>query len=206
MTHTKTRITLATKITMVRLLGVPVFIVLVMYYLASIRDGALDDHYRIAALALFLGIALTDALDGHLARKRGEITRLGSILDPIADKALMLSGLILLTKPAIADFEPRLPLWFTGLVISRDVFLVAGAFLIRFFAREVHIRPHLTGKLSTVMQVVVIAWVLARGTQSTLFMLVIIAAVFTAASGIIYLRDGLRQLEHGQRRPESNSP
>jgi CDP-diacylglycerol--glycerol-3-phosphate 3-phosphatidyltransferase len=206
MTHTKVKITLATKITMVRLLGVPVFIVLVAYYLASIRAGAINDHYRVAALILFLLIALTDALDGYLARKRGEITRLGSILDPIADKALMLSGLILLTKPAIPDFEPRIPLWFTVLVISRDVFLVAGASLIRFFAREVHIKPHITGKLSTVMQVVVIAWALAKGDQSGLTLLVIMAGFFTASSWAIYLRDGLKQLEHSHSRQDPAPP
>lgn len=194
--RSKSTITLATKITVVRLLGVPVFIVMVMYYLASIRAGAIDDTYRLAALALFMVIALTDALDGYLARRRGEITRLGSILDPIADKALMLSGLILLTKPAIPDFEPRIPLWFTGLVISRDVFLVAGAFLIRFFAHEVHIKPHWTGKLSTLMQVLIIAWVLAQGGQATLNGIILLAGLFTAMSGAIYLRDGLRQLEH----------
>ncbi len=207
--HTRTRITLATKVTMVRLLGVPVFIVLLMYYLDSIRDGQPDDTYRMGALILFLLIAATDALDGYLARKRGEISRLGSILDPIADKALMLSGLILLTKPAIPEFEPRIPIWFSGLVISRDVFLVAGAFLIRYFARDVHIRAHATGKLATVMQVVVIAWVLARGDQMLLTGVIILASLFTAASWAIYLRDGLRQLEHGQHAsapPASRNP
>lgn len=191
---------------MVRLLGVPVFIVLLMYYLDSIRDGQPDDTYRMGALILFLLIAATDALDGYLARKRGEITRLGSILDPIADKALMLSGLILLTKPAIPEFEPRIPIWFSGLVISRDVFLVAGAFLIRYFARDVHIRAHATGKLATVMQVVVIAWVLARGDQMLLTGVIILASFFTAASWAIYLRDGLRQLEHGHHASASPAP
>lgn len=197
MTHTKTKITLATKITMVRLLGVPLFVVLVMYYLAGIREGSPDDGYRMAALVLFILIAATDALDGWLARRRGEVSRLGTILDPIADKALMLSGLILLTKPTIPVFEPRIPLWFTGLVISRDVFLVAGAFLIRFFAREVHSKPHFTGKLSTVMQVVVIIWVLAHGAEEPFVFIVALAGFFTALSWAIYLRDGLRQLEHG---------
>lgn len=197
MNATHTSITLATKITLARLLGVPVFIVLVMYYLASIRAGAIHEGYRIAALVLFVAIAATDALDGYLARSRNEITRLGSILDPLADKALMLSGLILLTKPAIPDFEPQIPLWFTGLVISRDVFLVAGAFLVRFLAREVHIKPHVTGKVSTLLHVVIITWVLARGGQDVLNGLVMLAGLFTATSGVIYLRDGLRQLEHG---------
>jgi len=197
----KARITLATKITMVRLLGVPVFVVLLLYYLAGIREGAAHEIYRLSALILFIVIAATDALDGYLARRRGEITRLGSILDPIADKALMLSSLVLLSQPALAGIDPHIPLWFTALVISRDVFLVAGAFLIRYFARDVRIKPHMTGKLSTVAQVVVIAWVLALASPDWFFIPVAAAALFTAASWGIYLVDGLRQLEHSHRNP-----
>ncbi|HMO03976.1 MAG TPA: CDP-alcohol phosphatidyltransferase family protein [Kiritimatiellia bacterium] len=192
-------ITLATRITILRLLGVPVFVVLVMYYLASLRAGAPQELYRQAALALFITVAATDALDGYLARKRGEISRLGSILDPIADKALMLSGLILLTKPSLPQLAPHIPLWFTGLVISRDVFLIAGALLIHAFAREVHVKPHLTGKIATVLHVVVIAWVLAQAAAGWFPWVVGLAAAFTAASWGIYLVAGLRQLEQAHR-------
>ncbi len=192
-------ITLATKITILRLLGVPVFVVLVMYYLASLRAGAPQEGYRQAALALFITVAATDALDGYLARKRGEVSRLGSILDPIADKALMLSGLILLTKPSLPQLAPHIPLWFTGLVISRDVFLIAGALLIHAFARDVHVKPHLTGKIATVLHVVVIAWVLAQAASGWFPWVVGLAAAFTAASWGIYLVAGLRQLEQAHR-------
>ena len=195
----KVHITLATKITILRILGVPVFAILVIYYLASIRDGNPVEAYRRAALFLFLLVALTDALDGYLARRRGEVSRLGSILDPIADKALMLSGLILLTKPTLPQFEPHIPLWFTGLVISRDVFLVVGALLIHAFSSQVKINPHVTGKIATALQVVVIAWVLAQAAASWFAYAVILACAFTAASWAIYLVDGLRQLELSNR-------
>ncbi|HMP90626.1 MAG TPA: CDP-alcohol phosphatidyltransferase family protein [Kiritimatiellia bacterium] len=195
----KIHITLATKITILRILGVPVFILLVMYYLAGIKSGNVSDSYRIAALILFLLVAVTDALDGYLARKRGEVSRLGSILDPIADKALMLSGLILLTKPSVPEIEPHIPLWFTGLVISRDVFLVAGAFLIHAMASEVKIKPHLTGKIATALQVIVIAWVLAQASPYWFMYVVALAGTFTIASWSIYLVDGLRQLERVNR-------
>jgi len=194
-------ITLATKITIVRLLGVPVFVVLLMYYLAGLRAGQAQESYRQAAFALFSLVAATDALDGYLARRRGEISRLGSILDPLADKALMLSGLILLTKPSLPQLEPHIPLWFTGLVISRDVFLIAGALLIHAYARDVHIKPHLTGKLATVLHVLVIGWVLAQAAPRWFPALVWTAGAFTAMSWAIYLRDGLRQLEHGHATP-----
>lgn len=190
---------MATKITILRILGVPVFVVLLIYYLASIRAGAPEDGYRQAAFILFLLVAGTDALDGYLARRRGEISRLGTILDPIADKALMLSGLILLTKPSVPELVPHIPLWFTGLVISRDVFLVAGSFVIHYFAREVKIKPHLTGKIATALQVIVIAWVLAQAAPAWFFWVVLTAGIFTALSWWRYLIDGLRQLEHGHR-------
>lgn len=196
------KITMATKVTILRILGVPVFVVLVVYYLSSIKLGAPVDAYRKAALALFILVAATDALDGYLARKRGEISRLGTILDPIADKSLMLSGLILLTRPAIPELTPHIPLWFTGLVISRDVFLIAGGLLIHFFAREVTVKPHLTGKIATVLQVVVIAWVLAQAASDWFPWAVGLAGFFTAASWFRYLIDGLRQLEIShQRKP-----
>jgi len=190
-------ITLATKITMLRILGVPFFVVLLVYYLSSIKAGQPVDGYRQAALALFILVAATDALDGYLARRRGEVSRLGTILDPIADKALMLSGLILLTRPSIPQLEPHIPLWFTALVISRDVFLVVGSLVIHYFAREVKIKPHITGKIATVMQVIVIAWVLAQAAPTWFFWAVVIAGLFTGASWWRYLIEGLRQLEHG---------
>jgi len=190
-------ITLATKITILRILGIPVFVVLLMYYLSSIKSGHPVDGYRQAALALFILVAATDALDGYLARRRGEVSRLGSILDPIADKALMLSGLILLTKPSMPQLEPHIPLWFTGLVISRDVFLVVGSLVIHYFAREVKIKPHITGKIATALQVVVIAWVMVQAAPTWFFWAVVVAGLFTGLSWWRYLIDGLQQLEHG---------
>jgi CDP-diacylglycerol--glycerol-3-phosphate 3-phosphatidyltransferase len=195
MSATPPIITLATKITLLRILGVPVFGVLVAYYLSSIRAGVPVEIYRQSALVLFLLVSATDAVDGYLARRRNEISRLGSMLDPLADKALLLSGLILLTKPSLPQLAPHIPLWFTGLVISRDVFLVAGALLIRFYTRDVTIRPHLTGKIATVLQVVVIAWVLAQAAPDWFPVAVITAGFFTACSWGLYLFDGLRQLE-----------
>lgn len=195
----KPRITTATKITMLRLLGVPVFVLMLMYYVSSIRAGAPVEYYRQAALLIFALVAGTDALDGYLARRRGEVSRLGTILDPLADKALMLSGLILLTKPSLPELHPHIPLWFTALVISRDAFLVVGALLIHYFASEVHIKPHVTGKIATALTVVVIAWVLAQAAPRWFNAAVLVTGAFTAASWARYLVDGLRQLEQSHR-------
>src|SRR5262245_49585156 len=143
-------ITLATKITIVRILGVPVFIVLVLYYLRGLSSGHDDTIQRSAALAVFTLVAVTDALDGYLARSRNEVTELGRILDPVADKALLVSGLILLSQPLMQGFQPHIPMWFTAVAISRDVLLIGGYFLIHHFAGEVTLRPRMAGKISTV--------------------------------------------------------
>ncbi len=188
-------ITLATKVTLLRMLGVPVFVVLLVYYLNGLQDGVELASYRIAALWVFIAVAGTDALDGYLARSRNEITPLGRALDPLADKALLLSGLVMLTRPHEPLLTPHLPIWFTSLAISRDVLLVGGYFLIHHFAGRVEVHPRWTGKLATVLQMACIAWVLGKGPERPFQWLIAAAATFTAAAGLQYIVDGFRQAE-----------
>jgi len=192
-------ITLASKVTVVRILGVPVFILLLLDYTLGLGAGNADERYRTAALALFLVIAVTDALDGYLARSRREITRLGSILDPIADKLLLLSSLILLTRPSLPSLQPQFPVAYTLLVISRDAVLVAGAFIINNLTGRVHIRPRLTGKVATFAQMVAITMALAAAPPHPFHLAIWIAGIFTFVSGAQYLYDGILQFEkeHG---------
>lgn len=189
-------VTLATKVTIARILGVPVFILLLTYYIIGLAGGDAREMHRLLALGVFVAVALTDALDGYLARSRNEVTALGRVLDPLADKALLLSGLILLTRPALPALVPHIPIWFTALVISRDVVLVGGYLLVHHFAGHVEVRPRWTGKLATVLQMLTICWVLLQASEAHFLWLVGTAAFFTAVAGLQYLVDGLRQLEH----------
>lgn len=188
-------LTLATRVTLLRILGIPAFIVLVIYYLLGLARGAPEPVYRWWAFGLFAAVAATDALDGYLARSRNEVSTLGRVLDPLADKALLLSGLILLTRPDLADLTPHIPVWFTALVISRDALLVGGYFLVRHLAGAVHVQPRWTGKLATVLQMATILWVLAQGPDRYFPALVGAAGAFTAAAGLHYVVDGRRQIE-----------
>ena len=188
-------ITLATRVTLLRILGVPVFVGFVVYYLASLKTGAPVEAYRHIAAGIFILVAATDALDGYLARKYKEVSRLGTILDPLADKGLLLSGLILLTRPSLPELWPHIPLWFTLLVISRDAVLIAGALLIHYVASEVKVRPHLTGKGATALQMLTILLVLLHANETFFLVVLSLAALLTAISGWIYLRDGALQLE-----------
>lgn len=191
-----TGLTLATKVTLIRLMGVPVFIVLLLYYTLGLAAGTPVELYRRLALGLFIAVAATDALDGYLARSRNEITRLGRFLDPLADKTLLLSALILLTRPNLPQLEPHIPIWFTALVISRDVILAVGYTIVHHFAATATVQPRIAGKIATVLQMALIVWVLMQAPAEHFLWLVGSAAIFTAVAGVQYVLDGVRQLDH----------
>ncbi len=192
-------ITLATRVTLVRIIAIPAFIVLVIYYLLGLKAGTPNPTLRWWAFGIFLAVAASDALDGYLARSRNEVSALGRILDPLADKLLLLSALILLTRPNLPDLTPHLPVWFSALVISRDALLIGGYFLIRHIAGSVHVQPRWTGKVATVMQMTAILWVLAQFNEHYFNILVWIAGTLTALAGLQYLWDGWRQTRRSTR-------
>ncbi len=195
------RLTLATKVTLLRFLGIPVFVLMMVYYTLGLREGAADERYRVAALVTFLAVALTDALDGYLARSRGEITPLGKILDPLADKALLLAAIIMLTRPSLPALHPQIPVWFALAVISRDALLVLGAFVVHHLNSHVEVHPRWSGKLATVLQMGTVLWVLADAPARPFPWLAGAAAFFTVVAGGQYILDGIRQIEHSHRAP-----
>ncbi len=197
-------LTLANRITLGRFLLIPVFILLTLYYINSTRTNTPNEMQRWGSLMVFLVTCLTDALDGYFARSRNERTRLGTLLDPIADKALLLSSLILLTGPWSSCFNPHLPVWYVLLVISRDVILIAGALFIHLAIGHIDVRPRITGKLSTFFQMGLIFWVLGRFSARWFPLLLGLAALFTLLSALQYVSDGIRQLENAHAREHKN--
>jgi CDP-diacylglycerol--glycerol-3-phosphate 3-phosphatidyltransferase len=166
----------------------------VLYFERSVDGGESNIALRWIATGIFLAIFLLDGLDGYVARKRNEISRLGTLLDPLTDKAMLLSALVLLSLPSAA-FAFSLPVWFFVLVISRDVILVGGSLIIQSLMGKVAVRPRITGKLTTFFQAMVIVWILV-GFPERLFMGIVgIAAALTFISGIQYVYDGIAQLE-----------
>ncbi len=188
-------LTLATKITIARILGIPVFVLILIYYKMSLVEGDPVEIYRPMALVLFILIAGTDALDGFLARTRDEVTRLGAILDPLADKALLLSAIILLTRPSLPELSPQFPVWFTLLIISRDAVLLTGSYVVHAMTGHVHVQPRFTGKAATFFQMAAIIAALIPLPLQLFFWIVGIAALFTLISGLQYIVDGVRQVE-----------
>ena len=191
--------TTANKVTIGRIILVPVFVVQMLYYF---RTG--DELHRYLAMAVFLIATISDGIDGYLARHRGQATQVGAFLDPIADKLLMLSGLILLSIEFEKNpFEQRMPLWLTGTVIGRDVIVVSGSVLLYVVIGNVKVKPLFMSKTSAVLQMVTIGWVLFKLPPMGTFWLAVSVAVTTAITGVLYVTDGIRQFsEHPAAKPE----
>jgi CDP-diacylglycerol--glycerol-3-phosphate 3-phosphatidyltransferase len=189
--------TTANKITVVRILMIPVFVTLAIYYGESIQEGKPQDWMRFTAVAVFLIAAISDGLDGYVARRYNQRSSLGMILDPIADKGLLLSGIITLSISNWSQVDPnygRFPTWFPVLVITRDVVILVGSAVLHILNGKVRVRPSWTGKVATVLQMAAIAWVMLQLHFLPLLYVVVAAGVFTLVSGMIYVRDGVRQL------------
>jgi CDP-diacylglycerol--glycerol-3-phosphate 3-phosphatidyltransferase len=189
--------TTANKITVIRILMIPVFVTLAIYYGESIQAGNPQDWMRFTAVAVFLLAAVSDGLDGYVARRYNQRSSLGMILDPIADKGLLLSGIITLSISNWSQVDPnygRFPAWFPVLVITRDTVILVGSAVLHILNGTVRVRPSWTGKVATVLQMAAIAWVMLQIHFLPLLWVVIAAGVFTLISGMIYVRDGVRQL------------
>ena len=175
---------LANKISLFRILLVPVFVASLLYYHPA-RDGL-----RFVSLALFAAGILSDALDGFVARSKGQQSKLGAILDPVADKFLILGAFISLsTIHGLPDWM-RLPAWFNLIVISRDVFLIAGTLVLFVFTGKFAVQPSRLGKAAVALQMSVVPIVLLGWPIKD--PLLIGVAILTVCSGVAYVRRGMR--------------
>ena len=184
--------TFATKLTVLRLLLVPVFAFLAISYGLSTAAGTPDETLRWAAFWVFVTAAATDGIDGLIARHFNQISELGAFLDPIADKALMLSTLLILTFFDWGVEDCRIPLWVAVLVVLRDSVILAGIRVMWSARKKVEIRPHWTGKVCTFFLFVVLGWVMLRITDLSPAYPCAFAAVFILLSMLQYIRQGMR--------------
>jgi len=183
--------TTANKITILRILLIPVFVVEVLYY---VETG--NEVHRLLALLTFAVAAILDGVDGYVARHYHQWSELGTVLDPLADKLLLVSGIVVLSF----DHAPRLagiPLWLTGTIIGRDLLTCLGVIVVRFTVGKVTVRPRVTGKIATVLQMAVVLWILLKWSEdhaAWLRLLSLGAGLFTGASGLLYVWDFMKQL------------
>jgi CDP-diacylglycerol--glycerol-3-phosphate 3-phosphatidyltransferase len=184
--------TTANKITILRILLVPFFVVEILYY---VQSG--NELHRLLGLLAFAVAAILDGVDGYVARRYNQQSELGTLLDPAADKLLLVSAIVVLSF----DHGQRLghfPLWLTGLIIGRDLLLGLGAVTVRLVVGQLSVCPHLTGKIATVLQMAVVLWLLLRWDFAFhgpwLKIMIIASGVLTGFSGLLYVFDGMQQL------------
>lgn len=180
--------TTANKVTILRILLVPFFVVEVLYY---VRTG--NELCRLLAIISFGLASVFDGVDGYIARHYNQRSELGAILDPLADKLLLVSGIVMLSF----DHSPRLqsiPLYLTGTIIGRDIVLLAGMIVIQMTVGKVTVKPRILGKIATVLQMAIVLWILLKWNQRWVPSGTLAAAVCTGISGLLYVWDGSRQL------------
>lgn len=166
-------------LTVARIVLIPVFVTAVIY-------GKYD-----YALCLFVIAAVTDMLDGLIARLKSQKTPFGNFLDPLADKFLLVTSFVLFS------FNGLLPTWLTVTIISRDIIVVTGWVVIYLLTHAAKVEPTILGKTTITCQIVLICYVLLRINISSLPdvlpYLVWITAIFTILSGVHYIYRGLKQ-------------
>ena len=165
---------MANFITLGRLLSVPLAVWLVL-------DGAMG-----FAFWIFIAAGVSDAVDGYIAKNFNQRSRLGSLLDPLADKVLLISMYVTL------GLRAQLPSWLVILVVSRDVLIVGGFLLASLMAQPIPVQPLAVSKLNTALQIALIALVLGRlglGAEDwgTTTALIYAVALTTVLSGGGYL-------------------
>ena len=179
--------TTANKITILRILLIPFFVVELLYYLET---G--DEVHRLLALLTFAVTAILDGVDGYVARRYNQKSELGAILDPLADKLLLVSALVVLsldTRQRLA----QIPWWLTAMVVTRELILLAGMVAIHCARGKFVARPRLPGKAATVLLMAAVLWTLLKFPAGPLPFLTAGAGLFTLCSGLFYLYDFTRQ-------------
>jgi cardiolipin synthase (CMP-forming) len=194
--------TTANKITIIRILLIPVFVWLTVDYIRDYQRGQAKEWERLVACAIFFTAAISDGVDGYIARRYKQKTELGAFLDPLADKALLVSALVVLSI-RFKEGTPfvQLPLWFPILLVSRDLMLLVGSVLIHMLAGRMVPRPHILGKCATLFQMIVLGWILLKIDHPSYEWPLYAAGFFTLSSGIWYIFEGVGQLNaHEQKK------
>lgn len=185
-------ITLANKITSVRILLVPVFICTILYYEAS------KDYLRWYALGIFVLAALCDLIDGYVARTFNQKTKVGAFLDPLADKLLLISAFLCLLMVSKNFPYLEIPIWLVVAVISRDVILFFGITVVYMVKGDITIAPTFIGKSSTAFQMFSVVVTLLQWNFS--FVIWYITLGLSILSLLDYMRAGIHTLNDGASR------
>jgi len=182
--------TFANKVTLFRVISTPFFVASLAFYAPE------RAYLKWIALGIFLLAAVSDAIDGAIARSRRQKTLAGAILDPVADKVLLITAFLLLYRVAKANLAVALPLWVVILVVSRDVIILVGGALILMVNKSKIITPTWWGKATTFLQMATVIGILLE--VAAVRYVWWAACLLTAISGADYARRGIVALNEAQ--------
>ena len=181
-------LTLSNKISLSRICCIPPLV----FCITQVQHS---NHYRYICLFIMLIIGLSDVLDGYVARKRNEMTKLGKYLDPFADKLVLVISCIILSSDRIWP-EPRFPDWIPTVIVSRDLILIFGTIALLLITGRVNCQPTMLGKATTCLQIIAVISVLIGNHVPIPALAAIwwVTVAVTFASGLFYIYSGVKQL------------
>lgn len=193
----------ANRITITRILLIVPFVIFMLKINSPGLTDSMRNLIRYAAILIFFVMAASDGLDGFLARRNGQVTKLGSFLDPTADKLLMTCACLLLSSDRGGVDGFLLPPTVAVLIVGKDVLLLVGFVIVYFITGKVRIVPVFVGKVATTLQLSMVAGILIAPEVSSVFpgwiwslrFLWWSAAATAVLAMLIYIRNGSRFIE-----------
>ena len=203
----------ANRITVLRILLIGPFVSCMLKINDPMLSQTMHVGMRYASIVIFLVMAASDGLDGYLARRKGQITTLGSFLDPMADKLLMTCACLLLASQRAGVEGFLLPPTVVVLIIGKDLFLLIGFVIVYFITFQVRVVPVLIGKIATALQLSMVAAILfapevSRVVPGWIWFLRVLwwsAAGTAILATLIYIRNGSRYIEDHERQVANKS-
>ncbi len=204
----------ASRITILRILLIIPFV----SFMLKINDPALSpgvqNAMRYVSIIIFLAMAVSDGIDGYLARRKKQITKLGAFLDPLADKLLMTCACLLLASQRGHVEGFLLPPTVVVLIIGKDLFLLIGFAIVYLITSQIRIAPVFIGKLATTLQLSMVAGILIAPEVSVILSgwISFLRFLWWSAAGtailttLIYIRNGSRYIEQYEQSLANNSP
>lgn len=180
---------LPNRITILRVILTIFFVASLLYYVPG------ENEWYRWAVAFFFSACLTDGLDGYLARKLHQKTEFGALLDPVADKFLLLSGFLSLSLIDGLPPAMHVPAWVTLPILARDIVLLIGSVIIFILTGRLTARPIFIGKLTTVMQMITLSASLLMFPEGVRLACFTGVVCLTAVSAMVYISLGGRIMQ-----------
>lgn len=203
----------ANRVTVLRILLIIPFVICMLKINDIKLNETMRNLMRYASVLLFFIMAASDALDGFLARRKNQITTLGTFLDPTADKLLMAAACLLLASKTAGVSGFRLPPTVAVLIIGKDVMLLLGFIVVYFITSQILIAPVLIGKIATAIQLSMVAAILLAPEISAVVPKWIwpLRIMWWSAAGtailatLIYIRNWSRYIEEYEQNVEAKN-